>query len=266
MARSHGYKRLTRKARHLIRHLKRTKHATVQDQMVHELRHEVSRTHGFRGPKKAPDLGKAGRWRPLTRKAKQLLTRLRKAKVWQVQKQLVTELSREIERGRRRVDRVRRAAKRGHARVRAGAQRTRRAYARFRSAARRGQERLLTRAERKQAEREKRGPRRAAPARATLRWRLSPGRARSALKQWRWARTTPRDHAWEQSRYNAQSPRYRPAGRRRGIRPARPARSSAVPAPARPRPAQAPVTRPFPAVSPRRAPRARRALRARART
>ena len=61
-----GYKRLTRKARHIIRHLKRTKHASVQDQMIHELRHEVSRTHGFRGPKKAPDGSKAGHWRPGT--------------------------------------------------------------------------------------------------------------------------------------------------------------------------------------------------------
>jgi len=243
MARPHGYKRLTRKARHLIRHLKRTNHASVQDQMVHELRHEVSRTHGFRGPRKAPDLGKAGRWRPLTRRAKQILTRLRKAKVWQVQKQLVTELSREIERGRRRVDRVRKAAKRGRARVRTGGrrvrggvQRTRRAGTRFRGAVSRGQEKLLTRAERKQAAREKSGR----PARGAA----AAGRVRLAAL-----------------RLNG---RVRDLGRgrsaRRRVRLVLPDR---LPAPARgPRPArvQSPSVRPL---RPARPPRVRRAPRAR---
>ena len=236
MARPHGYKRLTRKARHLIRHLKRTRHASVQDQMVHELRHEVSRTHGFRGPKKAPDLGKAGRWRPLTRRAKQILTRLRKAKVWQVQKQLVTELSREIERGRRRVDRVREAARRGRTRlhtgggrVRAGAKRTRRAGVRFRRSVASGQEKLLTRAERKQDGREKQGPRK-------------PGRARRL-------------------RLAVQFPRHR--NRRFITRRGHPGRvRSTIPAPLRPGPArvQAPSVRPL---RPARPPRVRRAPRAR---
>ena len=118
-----GYKRLTRKARHLIRHLKRTKHASVQDQMIHELKHEVSRTHGFRGPKKGPRPGDAGHWRPLTRKGKQILTRLRKAKVWSVQKQLVNELAKELERGRRAADRAREKARAAARRVRGGAER-----------------------------------------------------------------------------------------------------------------------------------------------
>lgn len=242
MARQHGYKRLTRKARHLIRHLKRTRHASVQDQMVHELRHEVSRTHGFRGPKKAPDPGKAGRWRPLTRKAKQLLTRLRKAKVWRVQKQLVTELAREIERGRRRIDRARQAAVRGRARVRAGggrvragAQRTRRAGARFRGRVRNGQEKLLTRAERKQAEREKRGPRKPGAVR-----RLRGAAQASARRARRRIRAT-----W----------RYRHPGRARRT----------TPAPLRPRTAraQAPSVRPLRPVRAPRAPRVRRSPRAR---
>lgn len=179
-----GYKRLTRKARHVIRHLRRTKHASVQDQMIHELKHEVSRTHGFKGPGKAPDHSKAGHWRPLTRKAKQMLTRLRKAKVWSVQKQIVNELAREIEHGRRIAQRVqelaRRARERAEAaaeRVRAGAERAERAARtagrktrsgwnrarphaaragrKFRATVNRGQERLLTRTERKQAGREK---------------------------------------------------------------------------------------------------------------
>src|SRR5260370_29086656 len=110
MARPRGYRRLTRKARHIIRHLRRTKHASVQRQMLHELRHEVSRTHGYRGPREAPDPGEAGRWRPLTRKAKQLLTRLRKAKVWSVHRQVVNELARKIGRGKRLPDRLPRAA------------------------------------------------------------------------------------------------------------------------------------------------------------
>jgi hypothetical protein len=127
MARPRGYKRLTRKARHVIRHLRRTKHASVQDQMVHELRHEVSRTHGFSGPKKAPDRSGAGMWRPLTRKAKKILSRLRRAKVWSVQKQLVNELAREIEHGRRLAERARERARRAAARVRAARRRTARA-------------------------------------------------------------------------------------------------------------------------------------------
>jgi hypothetical protein len=211
-----GYKRLTRKARHIIRHLRRTKHASVQDQMVHELRHEVSRTHGFRGPGKAPDRSKAGNWRPLTRKAKQMLTRLRKAKVWSVQKQIVNELAREMERGRRVADRARQAVLRARARaeaagrrVRAGAERTVRAsrtagrrtrngwnHARphaaragrkFRATVNRGQERLLARAERQQAGRQKRGPGRIRRsvrsardnARRRLRSRQQPRRAPS---------------------------------------------------------------------------------------
>lgn len=174
-----GYKRLTRKARHIIRHLPRIKHASVQDQAVHELRHEVSRTHGFKGPGKAPGRSEAGQWRPLSRKAKHLLTRLRKAKVWGMQKRLVNELAEEIKRGRS-IERVRSAA-------RAAAARANRVGGRFRETANRGQERLLTRAERKQAEREKRGPRevpglRLSRARAALRrpGRRAPGMPRPA--------------------------------------------------------------------------------------
>ena len=227
-----GYKRLTRKARHVIRHLRRTKHASVQDQMIHELRHEVSRTHGFKGPGKAPDRSKAGHWRPLTRKAKQMLTRLRKAKVWSVQKQIVNELAREIERGRRVADRARQAAVRARNRAQAAAKRVSVRAGRFRETASRGQERLLARAERKQAGREKRHP---AP-RGTLRQRFGPGRVRAIWKQRRWERTTPRDRGWERSRYNAQSPRYRPLPERprnagRGPRPVPARRRTPRPAP-----------------------------------
>ena len=249
-----GYKRLTRKARHLIRHLKRTKHASVQDQMIHELKHEVSRTHGFRGPKKGPRPGDAGHWRPLTRKGKQILTRLRKAKVWSVQKQLVNELAKEIERGRRAVDRARQAALRARARaaaagrrVRAGAKRTGRGAVRFRKTVNRRQERLLTRAERRQAER---GPRKPGRVRSRVQsWQRTRQR-RPRTRQLNGGRWTPvrgrgsrppktlRDPGWERSRYNPQSPRYRPLTERmrnrgRGPRPV-PARRR-TPRPARTR-------------------------------
>jgi len=225
MARPYGYKRLTRKARHLIRNLKRTKHASVQDQMVHELKHEVSRTHGFRGPKKAPGRTGAGHWRPLTRKAKQLLSRLRKAKVWRVQKQLVLELADEMEHGRRRVDRARQAAARGRARVRAGggraragAKRTRRAGIRFRGAAAKGQERLLSRAERKQDEREKRGPRQPGRIRARVRTARAGVRSRLSRPQsGRATRTAPAPARPGPARVQAPS-----------VRPLRPVRTTRV--------------------------------------
>ena len=95
-----GYHRLSFRARHLIRQLRRTRSAVLQRLHLHELRHAISRKHGFRGPKKTPDLGPAGHFRPLTRRARQLLTRLRKARAWSVQKNIVNVLEKEIERGR----------------------------------------------------------------------------------------------------------------------------------------------------------------------
>jgi hypothetical protein len=102
-----GYRRLSFRARHLIRQLRHTRSAVLQRLHLHELRHAISRKHGFRGPKKTPDLGKAGHFRPLTRKARQLLTRLRKARVWSVQKNIVNVLEKEIERGRYLRERIR---------------------------------------------------------------------------------------------------------------------------------------------------------------
>ena len=247
-----GYKRLTRKARHLIRHLKRTKHASVQDQMIHELKHEVSRTHGFCGPKKGPKPGDAGHWRPLTRKAKHLLSRLRKAKVWSVQKQLVNELAKEIERGRRAVERVRERAQRVQARAKAAAARTRagaertgrtaRSAARktrngwnrarphaaktgrkFRATISRGQERLLTRAERRQAQR---GPRK-------------PGRIRQSVRS---ARENARRRLRARKRPGRRPLPARAASRAsRPARPARPARTPRTPRPQRARRAPRPA-------------------------
>ena len=112
---------------------------------------------GSAARRKPRDRASAGHWRPLTRKAKQMLTRLRKAKVWSVQKQIVNELAKEIEHGRRVADRARLAAVRARARAQAAAKRVRARAGRFRKTVNRGQERLLTRAERRQAGREK-GP------------------------------------------------------------------------------------------------------------
>jgi len=251
MARPRGYKRLTRKARHLIRHLKRTKHASVQDQMVHELRHEVSRTHGFRGPKNGPKPGAAGHWRPLTRKAKQMLTRLRKAKVWSVQKQLVNELAREIERGRRVADRVREKARRARqktgaaaARARNGARRagrTARGAARgtrngwnrtrphaaraaraFRVTVNRGQERLLTRAERRAAQR---GPRKPGRIRKSVRSARDGARRRLRSRRRPVQRRTPPSLRPRPARVQNRTGRVpRPPRTRRAPRP-RPART-----------------------------------------
>ena len=203
-----GYKRLTRKARHIIRHLPRIKFAAVQDQAIHELKHEVSRTHGFKGPKKGPSAATAGHWRPLTRKAKKILGRLRKAKVWSMQKQLVNELAKEIERGKRAAERVKRAAAAARGRGRQA-----------RQAVNRGQEKLLTRAERKQAQR---GPRK-------------PGRFRQSVR-------SARDNT--RRRLRARRPRRQaPAP----LRP-RPARAQnripRAPRPPRPRPARTPRPRP----------------------
>jgi hypothetical protein len=239
-----GYKRLTRKARHVIRHLRRTKHASVQDQMIHELRHEVSRTHGSRGPKKAPDRASAGHWRPLTRKAKQMLTRLRKAKVWSVQKQIVNELARELERGRRVADRARQAAARARARMQAGVARTRRAGSRFRGTVSRGQERLLARAESKQAGREKPGRQPYAgpfrSRRAHRRWsrqkarREVPGMLARLAQRRGWSRPYPGQQGWTR---RAQAAEDRAA--RRNARPPLPARTPRPMRPARtPRPAR----------------------------
>lgn len=153
MARPPGYRRLTRKARHLIAQLRHTRHASVQSAAIHELQHEIDRRHGKRAKGKSPDHGPAGRWRPLTHKAKQLLTRLRRAKVWRVQKQLVRELAREIERGRRSIDKIRQS--RAVAKAGAAARATGRGIVRgakaagnaTRAASATAQERMIRRAE-----------------------------------------------------------------------------------------------------------------------
>lgn len=119
---ANGYKRLSRKARHLIRSLKRTKHASVQRTMVNELQHEIHRHWGSRKKATQYATGNPGHWRPLTHRAKQLLTRLRKAKVWSVQKQIVRELVREMERGRRRAAQAAKRARGAARATRRGAQ------------------------------------------------------------------------------------------------------------------------------------------------
>jgi hypothetical protein len=180
-----GYHRLNRKARHLIRQLRRTKNAALQRLHLHELRHAISRRHGFRGPKRTPDLGRAGHFRPLTRRAKQLLTRLRKARVWSVQKRIVNELAREIEKGRYLRDRVMGAAARARKvpeRMVAREKRVRERLARggrtLRGRVQRAHEPHLARAERRQAERE--AGKRKSLLRHRLRQRASGWRQRAS--------------------------------------------------------------------------------------
>jgi len=239
------YKRLTRRARHLIRRLRRTKHAAVQRVTVHELGNEIHRRRFGRAAKTAaPSLGRAGQWRPLSYRAKKLLTQLRKTKVWSVQRRLVKELGEEIERSRRTLaERARRAR-----------QRWRKRGQRFRKSVQRGHERHLARAERRQRE----------PAGDTLRRGLHRGRqahgasarahrrrgnrkarlevpgvfARFAARRG-WTRLQP-DHHWTPAARRAEARAKRPT-------PGRPAQ---VPAPRgrlAPATAPAPRTRPAPA-------------------
>jgi len=102
------YKRLSRRGRHLIHRLRRTKHASVQHVMVGELVNEIHRSRWKRAaPSTPPGRPQAGHWRPLNRRAKSLLTQLRRTKVWAVQRRLVKELVVEMGKGRKRVaDRV----------------------------------------------------------------------------------------------------------------------------------------------------------------
>ena len=170
-----GYKRLSFRARHLLRQLGKAKNITLQRLNLHELRHAISRKHGFKGPKKTPGLGTPGLYQRLSRRARHLMRRLRHSRTWQVQKQTVNELEREVERGariaqaretrrERREERIDRAAERAGRMAKRAQERGRQ----FRKWAQRKQEPALARAERRQA---KRGPRK-------------PGRIRSRVQSW----------------------------------------------------------------------------------
>lgn len=102
-------RRLGRRQRHLLRVIRRSRHSSVQNMAVHELQSGIDRRHGLhrlgRPPRVAP--GATGHWRPLTRKARQIISQLRRTRVWKLQKQLVRELGRELEHGRRLIDRAR---------------------------------------------------------------------------------------------------------------------------------------------------------------
>jgi hypothetical protein len=215
-----GYHRLSRKARHLIRQLRRTKNAALQRLHLHELRHAISRRHGFGGPGKMPDLGKAGRFRPLTRRAKQLLTRLRRSRVWSIQKQLVNELVREIEKGRYLRERVARS------RPARAARRARQKGREFRRGVQRAQERHLARAERRQGERERGTRKPPLAARARRKGREVLGGTRDRIRSWRSRRAgqarpqrSPRPAPPRPVRVPRPSP-VRPRARFRAARPA----------------------------------------------
>jgi hypothetical protein len=175
-----------------MRSIRRSSHASTQNMAAHELIREIDRRHGFlrlgrRPPAAMPRPGQPGHWRPMTRRAKQILGQLRKTKVWRLQKQLVRELQKELENGRRQIDKLRerarkqaRRAKRAGRRVKRAGQSTGRAAGRgwqrakprlagagrsARDTSRRWQEPMLKRAERKHAARQQAGQPQPRPAR-----------------------------------------------------------------------------------------------------
>ena len=177
-----GYKRLSRKAQHLIRRLKRASSRSVQ-QAIHPRAPRMRSTGAAgSGPEEGPrPRGTPAVHRPLTRKAKQILSRLRKTKVVvgaeaapggtgtrdgarqaprRAGKRDRGAGTQEGEAGRE-TDPQRRQARPGHRQADLEPRRpgTARAAGKAAQAASRAQEPLLTRHERKQAERAKRGPR-----------------------------------------------------------------------------------------------------------
>ena len=121
-------RRHSRRARHLMKTLRRSKHASTQDMAAHELVREIDRRHGFlrlgkqRGASPRP--GMPGHWRPMTHRARRILAQLRKTKVWRLQKQLVRELQKELVIGRRAIDKARDRARRAAWRAKRAGHRT----------------------------------------------------------------------------------------------------------------------------------------------
>lgn len=171
-------KRMSFRARRLIRHLRRSGYASVQDVTLHEIRRDVHRRHGLKAPK-TPDVSGHGQRRPLTRRAKRILSRLRSARMWNVKKHLIAELAREMKHGQRLADRLRQSAQR----MRDRAQRARDRARKIRGAVSRAQEGMIARAERRAAERAKRGPRQ--PGRVRQRARSLRVRTRTAFSGFR---------------------------------------------------------------------------------
>jgi hypothetical protein len=108
------HSRITLRARHIIRTLQRAKHSSVQRVAVNELTHEVDRRYTA---KRAPamDVGSTGFWVKLSPRARHALRRLRAARNWKVQRQLVNEVRHEVHRSERRAElrlRIQQAARR----------------------------------------------------------------------------------------------------------------------------------------------------------
>jgi hypothetical protein len=171
-----GHKRLSFRAKRTARQLRRSRNVNVQRTHLHELRHAISRKHGFRGPKKAPKPGAAGRYQRLSGNARHLIRRLLHSRDWSVQKQTVNELAREVDRGAQRAE----AREARRARREERLERARQRGRQFRGWAQRRQEPALVRAERRHAER-KAGTRKPA---------LSD-RARARVRSWRQRGTRP---------------------------------------------------------------------------
>jgi hypothetical protein len=209
-------KRVGFRGRHLIRQVLRNRNQNVRRSAFNELTAHLSRRHGRKMPVVPLAHRAPGEHRRLTRKARHLLRHLRAAKTWTVTKRLLSELHREIEQRARR-HKAARAVRNGATRVTGTARAAGRAAARAgrwtRRTAVRGQERLLTRAERRQDDREK-GKKR-------------PGR----LRTWRARRIQRRSH------------RGPTAPRTRAPSPA-PSRGRLAPSPARPAPRARPPRTP----------------------
>lgn len=196
---AHGYRRLSFRARHIVRQLRKARNVALQRMHLHELRHAIARKHGFRGPKKAPDPGTPGMYQRLSRRGRHLLRRLRGSREWAVQKRTVAELGHEVERGARIAERREQRQARAQLRAERRAQRAANAAARARAAGARlrqriaqAQERPLARAERRQRERQAgtrkpplstRGRRKVRDAGRRLRARIRPRRAPQAPRQ-----------------------------------------------------------------------------------
>jgi hypothetical protein len=135
------HRRLSLRARHLIRTILRTRHSTVQRVAISELAGEVNRHHTTR---RTPVLtpGETGIWVRHSAKLRHVMSRLRYARNWKVQQQLVREATHEIVEAevraerwlrfqqamRRHGNRVVRAGRWTVRRVRAGGTRVRQAY------------------------------------------------------------------------------------------------------------------------------------------
>jgi hypothetical protein len=234
-----GYHRLSFRARHVLRQLGNARNIALQRLHLHELRHAISRKHGFRGPKHKPDLGAPGLYHRLSGRARHLIRRLRRSQQWSVQKQTVTELEREVGRGARAAEAREARRQRMAERAERMAKRTRERGRQFRQWAQRKQELALVRAERRQRGREAGTRRPPLSARARQRGRDALRGTRARVRSWRPRRAPQRS---PQPRVAPVRTARAPAARTPGLRPVR-ARTASPGRTSRPAPVRTMPTR-----------------------